>query len=221
MYEGDLSRPQNDENTRERAEETISDLESQPENAWEPDSSSELGVSNMRSEVEIDDKDEHTSVSLESDIHSAKCFLEKNWGYNYDYDEEQEENEIAYNDDNEPQVHGLLDMVDYWQSLGVPDSIGRASPHAEVGESDGAQLDWSSILSGGDNHPKLDIQISKSSSPISSALGMWIVSFPRLSACPSILGYMYPTIHRLPRVWQVTYMFCIRERPYILSLTSD
>jgi hypothetical protein len=177
----------------------MSDLESQPENAWEPDSSSESDVSDMRSEVEIDDEDERISVSLESDIHSAKCFLEKNWGCNCDCDEEEEEEEteIEYNDDNEPQVHGLLDMVGYWQGLAVPDSIGRASPHAEVGESDGAQLDWSSILSGGDNRPKLDIQISQSSSP--DIQRTWDVdSIISWATCLSINRGLYVSYHSPP-----------------------
>jgi hypothetical protein len=72
-----LSRPQNNGNIRERAEEIMSDLESQPENTWEPDSSSRLDVLDLRNEVEIDDKDERISGSLESDIHLAKCFLER------------------------------------------------------------------------------------------------------------------------------------------------
>ncbi|KAH7186824.1 hypothetical protein DER44DRAFT_801684 [Fusarium oxysporum] len=173
VFEDDLGRPRNDGNTRqheeeaaeEAAEEATSDLESQPEHAWEPDSSSESDVSDMRSEVEIDDEDERISVSVESDAHLAKCFLERNWAYTCDCEEEAEESGIEHTNNNEPQVYGLLDMVDYWRGLAVPDSIGRASPHAEVGESDDAQLDWSSILSGGDNRPKLDIQMSQRSSP--------------------------------------------------------
>ncbi|KAF5658233.1 hypothetical protein FHETE_9993 [Fusarium heterosporum] len=166
VCEDDLSKPQNDGNIRECAEEIMSDLESNPGNTWEPDSSSESDVSDMRSEAEIvDDDDENISVSLESDIYSAKCFLERNWGYTCGCEEDEEEDEIEYTDNDEPQAHGMLDMVDYWQGLGVPDSIGRTSPHAEVGRSDDAQLDWSSILSGGDSRPKLDIQILQSSSP--------------------------------------------------------
>jgi hypothetical protein len=160
VFEDDLGRPRNDESTgqqeKEGAEEAMSDLESQPENAWEPDSTSQSDVSDMRSEVEIDDEDEPISVSVESDAHSAKCFLERNWGCTCDCEGEAEENGIARIHDNEPQVYGLLDMVDYWRGLAVPDSIGRASPHAEVGESDDAQLDWFSILSGGDNRPNID-----------------------------------------------------------------
>ncbi|KAH7228496.1 uncharacterized protein BKA55DRAFT_459599, partial [Fusarium redolens] len=169
VFEDDMGRPRNDGNTRqheeEAAEEATSDLESQPEHAWEPDSSSESDVSDMRSEVEIDDEDERISVLVESDAHSAKCFLERNWAYTCDCEEEAEENGIEHTNNNEPQVYGRLDMVDYWRGLAVPDSFGRASPHAEVGESDDAQLDWSSILSGGDNRPKLDIQMSQRSSP--------------------------------------------------------
>ncbi|KAF4947724.1 hypothetical protein FSARC_13898 [Fusarium sarcochroum] len=169
VFEEDLGRPRNDGSTRqheeEAAEEAMPDLESEAENAWEPDPSSESDVSDMRSEVEIDDEDERISVSLESDAHSAKCFLERNWGYNCDCEEEAEENGIENTNNDEPQVHGLLDMIDYWRSFAVPSSIGRASPHAGISESDGAQLDWSSILSGGDNRSKLDIQMSQRSSP--------------------------------------------------------
>lgn len=87
VCEDDLSKPQNDGNIRECAEEIMSDLESNPGNTWEPDSSSESDVSDMRSEAEIvdddDDDEENINVSLESDIYSAKCFLERNWGYTY------------------------------------------------------------------------------------------------------------------------------------------
>ncbi|KAG7000904.1 hypothetical protein FocnCong_v012943 [Fusarium oxysporum f. sp. conglutinans] len=58
VFEDDLSGPRNDENTeqqeKEGAEEAMSDLESQPENAWEPDSSSQSDVSDMRSEVVLE-----------------------------------------------------------------------------------------------------------------------------------------------------------------------
>jgi hypothetical protein len=194
--EDDLSRPQNNGNIRERAEEIMSDLESQPENTWEPDSSSESDVSDLRSEVEIDDEDERISGSLESDIQSAKCFLERNWGYTCGCDEE-EEDEIEHTYNGEPQAYGLLDMVDYWQGLGVPDSIGRTSPHAEVGGSDDAQLDWSSILSGGDNRPKLDIQISQSSSP--DVQRTWDVdSVISWATCLSINRGLYVSYHSPP-----------------------
>ncbi|KAF5576106.1 hypothetical protein FPCIR_12786 [Fusarium pseudocircinatum] len=84
VFEDDLSGPRNDENTeqqeKEGAEEAMSDLESQPENAWEPDFSSQSDVSDMRSEVEIEDEDEPISDLVESDAYSAKCFFGKNLG---------------------------------------------------------------------------------------------------------------------------------------------
>jgi hypothetical protein len=65
----------------------------------------------MRSEVEIGDEDERIIVSLESDVHLAKCFLERNWGYTCDCEEEAEENEVEHTKNNESPVHGLLDIV--------------------------------------------------------------------------------------------------------------
>jgi hypothetical protein len=97
VFEDDLGRPRNDESTgqqeKEGAEEAMSDLESQPENAWEPDSNSQSDVSDIRSEVEIDDEDKPISVSVESDAHSAKCFLERNWGYTCDCEGRQKKTE--------------------------------------------------------------------------------------------------------------------------------
>ncbi|KAL5603551.1 hypothetical protein FOVSG1_006301 [Fusarium oxysporum f. sp. vasinfectum] len=201
VFEDDLGRPRNDESTGQRekegAEEAMSDLESQPENAWEPDSTSQSDVSDMQGEVEIDDEDEPISVSVESDAHSAKCFLERNWGCTCDCEGEAEENGIARIHDNEPQVYGLLDMVDYWRGLAVPDSIGRASPHAEVGENDDAQLDWFSILSGGDNRPKLDIQMSQRSSP--DVQRTWDVeSIISWATCLSVNRGLYISYHSPP-----------------------
>ncbi|EXL64273.1 hypothetical protein FOPG_19459 [Fusarium oxysporum f. sp. conglutinans race 2 54008] len=201
VFEDDLGRPRNDESTgqqeKEGAEEAMSDLEYQPENAWEPDSTSQSDVSDMRSEVEIDDEDEPISVSVESDAHSAKCFLERNWGCTCDCEGEAEENGIARIQDNVPQVYGLLDMVDYWRGLAVPDSIGRASPHAEVGESDDAKLDWFSILSGGDNRPKLDIQMSQRSSP--DVQRTWDVdSIISWATCLSVNRGLYISYHSPP-----------------------
>ncbi|WKT54414.1 hypothetical protein QSH57_004998 [Fusarium oxysporum f. sp. vasinfectum] len=162
VFEDDLSGPRNDENTeqqeKEGAEEAMSDLESQPENAWEPESSSQSDVSDMRSEVEIEDEDEPISDS---------------------------------------QAYGLLDVVDYWRGLAVPDSIGRASPHAEVGENYDAQLDWFSILSGGDNRPKLDIQMSQRSSP--DVQRTWDVdSIISWATCLSINRGLYISYHSPP-----------------------
>ncbi|KAH7231323.1 uncharacterized protein BKA55DRAFT_714563 [Fusarium redolens] len=200
-FEDDLGRLRNDRNTRQHEEEAAegatSDLESQPENAWEPDSSSESDVSDMRSEVEIGDEDERISVSLESDVHSAKCFLERNWGYTCDCEEEAEENEVEHTENNEPPVHGLLDMADYWRGLAVPDSIGRASPHAETGESDDGQLDWYSILSGGNNRPKLDIQMSERS--FSEVQRTWDVdSIISWATCLSVNRGLYISYHSPP-----------------------
>ncbi|KAF4429574.1 hypothetical protein F53441_14011 [Fusarium austroafricanum] len=174
----------------------MSDLESQPENAWEPDSSSQSDVSDMRSEVEIEDEDEPISDSVESDAHSAKCFLERNWGCTCGCEGEVEDNGIERTN-NEQQAYGLLDMVDYWRGLAVPDSIGRASPHAEVGENYDAQLDWFSILSGGDNRPKLDIQMSQRSSP--DVQRTWDVdSIISWATCLSINRGLYISYHSPP-----------------------
>jgi hypothetical protein len=138
-----------------------SDIESQHENVWESDASSDSDVLDNQSEIDIED-DDTTKASLESDIYLAKCFLERNWGRTCNCEEEGEENDVEQASQNEQQVLGLLDMTDYWRNIGLPDSISNASPHAVVDENGPTQLNWSSILSGGASRPKLDIQVSQS-----------------------------------------------------------
>ncbi|KAK6703768.1 hypothetical protein SNK04_013703 [Fusarium graminearum] len=195
----DLSAPRIDENTRQY-EEANSDIESQPENVWQSDSISGSNASDMRSEVEIDDdEDERINVSLESDVHLAKCFLERNWRFPCDCEDEAEENEAKHTgtENNEPPLHGLLGMVNYWQSFAVPDSIGRTSSHAEIDESNHRQLDWYSILSGGDNRPKLDIQLSERSSP--EVQRTWDVdSIISWATCLSVNRGLYISYHSPP-----------------------
>jgi hypothetical protein len=68
----------------------LSDVESQSEDAFETDSSSESDVSDAESEIDIDD----TSVPSESDLYLAKSFLERNWGHLCNCQEEEEEPSI-------------------------------------------------------------------------------------------------------------------------------
>ncbi|KAH6974901.1 hypothetical protein EDB80DRAFT_830411 [Ilyonectria destructans] len=169
-----------------------SDLESEPENVWEPDSSSDSDVSDSQSEIDIDDN--ATGAPLESDVYSAKCFLERNWGRACDCEEEEEENEVGnVSRDGQPGI-GLRDMAEYWRSLAVPDSIGNAPPHGEAEESDPVQLDWSSVLSGGASRPNLDIHLSQTSTP--NIQRTWDVdSIISWASCLSVNRGLYVSYH--------------------------
>ncbi len=46
-------------------------------------------------------------------------------------------------------------MAEYWQNLGVPEAIGSASLPPEAGEEESTHIGWFSVLSGGDQRPRL------------------------------------------------------------------
>ncbi|KAH6975586.1 hypothetical protein EDB80DRAFT_658726 [Ilyonectria destructans] len=165
----------------------LSDVESQSEDAFETDSSSESDASDAESEIDIDD----TSVPSESDLYLAKGFLERNWGHLCNCQEEEEEENVS--GDAWPGL-GLKDMADYWRNLAVPDAIGTASPQAGTDENEQVQPDWSSILSGGDSRPNLNIQRSQNIAP--SIQRTWDVdSVISWASCLSINRGLYVSYH--------------------------
>ncbi|KAH8656765.1 hypothetical protein BGZ61DRAFT_486537 [Ilyonectria robusta] len=162
----------------------MSDLESQSANVFEADSSSESDVSDTRSEMDIHD----SGVPSGSDLYLAKCFLERNWDHLCDC---QEEESVSWSE--QPGLD-LQDMADYWRNLGVPDSIGPAAPHAGTDENEHIQLDWSSILSGGNSRPSLTIQRSQRITP--GIQRTWDVdSVISWASCLSINRGLYVSYH--------------------------
>jgi hypothetical protein len=157
---GDLSTQQEDGNTSDQEEgrqERDSDFEFVPEDV-ETDSDSEPDLSlhndeNMDTEDVLDD----TSRSNGS---VAKAFLESTWSRLCDCKTE----ENASVSGREP-VFRLQQMAEYWQNLGVPDAIGRASLPPEAGEEGSTHLDWLSVLGGGDQRPHLCFEKSQHSTP--------------------------------------------------------
>ncbi|KAH6975818.1 hypothetical protein EDB80DRAFT_783903 [Ilyonectria destructans] len=179
---------QEDENTSYQEEGgddgLVSDLESQPGDVFEADSSSELDVSDTRSEMDIHD----TGVPSESDLYFAKGFLERNWEHLCDC---QEGENVSW---GELPGLGLQDMTEYWRNLGVPDAIGPTAPHPGTDENEHIQLDWSSILSGGDSRPSLNMQRSQRITP--SIQRTWDVdSVISWASCLSINRGLYVSYH--------------------------
>ncbi|KAH6977639.1 hypothetical protein EDB80DRAFT_657834 [Ilyonectria destructans] len=113
LAENDPSGIREDENTSYQEEGggdgLMSDLESQSDDVFEADSSSESDVSDTRSEMDIHD----SGVPSGSDLYLAKCFLERNWDHLCDC---QEEESVSWSE--QPGLD-LQDMADYWRNLGV------------------------------------------------------------------------------------------------------
>ncbi|KAG7003270.1 hypothetical protein FocnCong_v001138 [Fusarium oxysporum f. sp. conglutinans] len=102
----------------------LSDVESQSEDTFETDLSSESDVSDAESEMDIND----TGIPSESDLYLAKGFLERTWRCLCDCQEQ--EQEISSEDARSGL--SLKNMADYWRNLAVPDAIGIASPQART-----------------------------------------------------------------------------------------
>lgn len=104
----------------------MSNFESQPEDVFEADSSSDSDVSDTRSEMDFHD----TGDPSGSDLSMVKGFLERNWEHLCDC---QEEENVSWG--GQPGF-GLHDMADYWQKLGVPDAIGPTTPLPRTDENE-------------------------------------------------------------------------------------
>jgi hypothetical protein len=95
-------------------------------------------------------------------------------------------------------------MAEYWQGLGVPDSIGPVplalgvdgfeNGNEDKNENANAELDWSAILSGGSNRPLLNIERSQNN--ILSIERTWDVdSIISWASCLSINRCLYVSYH--------------------------
>ncbi|KIM93299.1 hypothetical protein OIDMADRAFT_61797 [Oidiodendron maius Zn] len=157
--EGGLSRPQQDGNTSGQEEgglEEDSDLEFVTEDI-ETDSDSEADLSPDEEAV----ADEDISYSHSQSHRSlAKSFLENTWNHLYDC-----ENEDSSLESGKERAIGLKQMAEYWQNLGVPDAIGSTALPPEAAEEE-RQVDWFSILSGGEQRPHLRLETLQENAPI-------------------------------------------------------
>ncbi|KLP14862.1 Uncharacterized protein LW94_6637 [Fusarium fujikuroi] len=164
----------------------LSDAESQSEDAFETDLSSESDVSDAESEMDIND----TDIPSESDLYLAKGFLERTWRRLCDCQEQEQE---ISSEDARSGI-SLKHMADYWRNLAVPDAIGIASPQARTDENEHVQPDWFSILSGGDSRPNLNIQ--RSQAIPSDIQRTWDVdSVLCWASCLSITRGLYVSYH--------------------------
>jgi hypothetical protein len=148
ISEDGLSRGREDadiSDQEEGGEGTESDFDFVSEDAFEIDSDSEPDLSLDNDEMDTEDDLDDTTQSNSS---VAKAFLEKTWSHLCDCEEENTEpgGELVFN---------LKQMAEYWQNLGVPDAIGLASLPPEAGEEESTHIEWSSVLSGGDQRPRL------------------------------------------------------------------
>lgn len=148
------------------AEEAASHFQFRLDTSFEPDSDMESDLSNAQSEEESENG---PTALLESDHALARAFLERTWSRQCDCREG-----ISTASDGQ-NVFSLRRMTEYWRGLGVPDSIGTASAVSEADEVEdedegrnintNTELDWSAILSGGDDRPILNIEMSQDGAP--------------------------------------------------------
>ena len=136
-------------------ERTDSDFEFLSEDAFETDSDSEPHLSLDNDEIDTEGSLDDT---IQSNSSLAKAFLEKTWSHLCDC--KKEEN----TDSGGQPVFSLKQMAEYWQRLGVPDAIGRASLPFETGEEECTHIDWFPV-SGGDQRPHLCFEKSQHSNP--------------------------------------------------------
>ncbi|KAH7111530.1 hypothetical protein EDB81DRAFT_829133 [Dactylonectria macrodidyma] len=124
----------------------------------------------------------------ESNHFLAKEFLEQTWNHLCDC---REEENVDWR--GQP-VLNLEQMAGHWKNLGVPDSIGPTPLASEMDEEQITWPEWSSILSGGDTRPNLDIERSQISS--TSIDRTWDVdSIFSWASCLSINRGLYVSYH--------------------------
>ncbi|PNP61155.1 hypothetical protein FNYG_14112 [Fusarium nygamai] len=171
---------------------------------------SNYGFSDISSEMDSDMESDSSSAQSEEESHNepdvvpesdhalAKAFLESTWSRQCDC---RHEASTALGSQN---VFSLQKMTEYWRGLGVPDSIGTApvvSEPVEVedeGEERNAntntELNWSAILSGGDDRPILNIEMSQIGAPVIERT--WDVdSIISWASCLSINRGLYISYH--------------------------
>ena len=148
LHENEATKSWNDEGVQ-------IDIDLAPDGA-DTDVTSESGCSNVEEneEGETDAYDQPSSPAS-----YARSFLERRWSGGCDCSHEH-----AMRSDGDT-VYRLNEMSDYWQRLGVPDSI--ASLSASHGNKVAADpnKDWYSILAGGDQRPHLSFEKSEQSVP--------------------------------------------------------
>lgn len=159
ITEGGLDRPQQDGNTSGQEgsdQEGDSDFEFVAEDD-DTDSDSEPDLSLDEEKVGVEDVLDDT---VQSNSSLAKAFLENTWNRLCDC-----ENEENSSESGGERVFSLKQMAEYWQNLGVPDAIGRASVSPETGEEETTPIDWFPVLGGGDQQPHLCFEKSQHSTP--------------------------------------------------------
>ncbi|KFY66151.1 hypothetical protein V497_01104 [Pseudogymnoascus sp. VKM F-4516 (FW-969)] len=184
--EGIPSRPQQDGNASGQ-EEGDSDFDFVAEDA-ETDSDSETDLSpgeeSAGIEVSLDD-------TIQTNSSLAKTFLENTWSRLCDC-----ENEENPPESDGERVFNLKQMAEYWQSLGVPNAIGSTALPYEAGEEE-RNVDWFSILSGGERRPHLCLETSQENTP--SIKRTWDVdSIICWASCLSIIRGLHLSYFPLP-----------------------
>ncbi|KAJ6439190.1 hypothetical protein O9K51_08602 [Purpureocillium lavendulum] len=158
----------------------------------ESESEPESDVSDAQQELDVID-DMEDAIELSHGL--AGRFLETTWGSTCDCDEQSrvEPGEPAFS---------LDQMAQYWQTLGVPDAIGASLLPSMSAERDSTQLDWSSILSGGTNRPRLDIKsVICYASYLSINRGLYISYHPPVSRNMKTSVHIYhhsKALHTIP-----------------------
>ena len=135
-----------------------SDYEPQSESAFETDSESESGPPTLDLEDADADIAPGDAVAQPNDFY-AKTFLENSWNRQCSCAQE----ETTWSDGRP--VHGLQQMAEYWQGLGVPDAIGTKTVSATTIQGEAPHPEWLSVLSGGDQRPRLCFEKSQNSTP--------------------------------------------------------
>ena len=135
-----------------------SDYEPRSESAFETDSESESGPPTLDLEDADADIAPGDAVAQPNDFY-AKTFLENSWNRQCSCAQE----ETTWSDGRP--VHGLQQMAEYWQGLGVPDAIGTKTVSATTIQGEAPHPEWLSVLSGGDQRPRLCFEKSRNSTP--------------------------------------------------------
>ena len=164
-----------------------SDFELLSGDGLETDSNSDSDSSILLADAEETDAHDGLNDSVESGRSLAKTFLEKTWGRKL-CDCRQEENSAP---DGEP-VLSLKQLVEFWKSLGVPNALSIPSPRSGTGQGRATDIDWCSVLSGGDQRPRLCFEKSQHGAP--SITRTWDVdSIISWASCLSINRGLYVT----------------------------
>ncbi|KAI5456832.1 hypothetical protein BGZ63DRAFT_428932 [Mariannaea sp. PMI_226] len=138
--ENGASRQHEVENTNDQAESrerADSDIASPSEDAFEAESNLWSDISDTQGDSEIEEC--FSDATNKSNYSLAKGFLKKTWGRLCDCQEGEN------TESGRQLVFNLKQMAEYWQNLGVPDSIGPTVIPPEADETENTYLEWSSI----------------------------------------------------------------------------